>query len=230
MSALDSTPQSVQYDYCNGSPIDTDKLSVVQYNINSITAEGRLETLSEVCKALNVSVLIITESKLDDTIPSNILKIPGYHIPVRHDRPVGGRHGGGTLMYISEKLTFKHHLSKQSQHYEHLWVDILSENRTVAISCLYRPPVETADSHDLFLSTSNDILNQMSTHEADIKIISGDLNWGNCFCLEPVLPFKPLDNAASQLFSSFGYTQLLDIPTRVTDNTTSLLDLSLIHI
>ena len=92
MSALDNTPQSLQYDYSNGSPIDTDKFSVVQYNINSITADGRIQTLSDVCKTIDVSVLIITESKLDNTIPSNILKIPGYHEPVRNDRPVGGHH------------------------------------------------------------------------------------------------------------------------------------------
>merc|ERR1712129_98841 len=61
--------------------------------------------------------------------------------------------------------------------------------------------------------------------EAGVKIVSGDLNFGNCFCLDPTLPFKPLDNAASQLFSSFGFTQLLDIPSRITDNTMSLLDL-----
>ena len=39
--------------------------------------------------------------------------------------------------------------------------------------------------------------------------------------LEP----KLLDIAASDLFSSFGFTQLIDIPTRVTHNTTSLIDL-----
>ena len=225
MSALDNAAQSLQYDYSNGSPIDTDKFSVVQYNINSITADGRIQTLSDVCKTIDVSVLIITESKLDNTIPSNILKIPGYHEPVRHDRPVGGRHGGGTLMYISDKLTFKHRYQNQSQHYEHLWVDILTASKTIAINCLYRPPQETPESHDLFLSTANDILTQLLTYKADLKVVSGDLNLGNCYCLDPVLPFKPLDNAASQLFSSFGFTQLIDIPSRVTDNTMSLLDL-----
>ena len=225
MSALDTAPQSLQYDYSNGSPIDTSKFTVVHYNINSITADGRIQTLSDVCSTMNVSVLLITESKLDNTIPSNILKIPGYHEPVRNDRPLGGRHGGGTLMYISDKLTFKHKHLKQSQYYEHLWVDILTENKTIAINCLYRPPIETSESHDLFLSTANDILSQLTAYEADVKIVSGDLNFGNCFCLDPTLPFKPLDNAASQLFSSFGFTQLLDIPSRITDNTMSLLDL-----
>ena len=36
---------------------------------------------------------------------------------------------------------------------------------------------------------------------------------------------KPLDYKASDLFSSYGFTQLIDIPTRVTRQTTSLIDL-----
>ena len=34
-----------------------------------------------------------------------------------------------------------------------------------------------------------------------------------------------MDAAASDLFSSFGFTQLIDIPTRITENTISLIDL-----
>ena len=39
----------------------------------------------------------------------------GFHEPLRHDRT---RSGGGCLMYISEVLTFKHHLELQSKKYE----------------------------------------------------------------------------------------------------------------
>ena len=225
MSALDNSPQSIQYDYSNGSPVDKSKFIVVHYNINSITAESRIDTLTDVCTTLNISVLLLTETKLDSTIPNNILTIPGYHLPIRHDRPINGRYGGGCLLYISEKLTFRHQTMKQSQHFEHLWVDICSESKSITINCLYRPPNETAADHDLFISTSESILEQLSNHDADVKIVSGDLNFGNCYSTEPILQFKPLDNAASQVFSSFGFTQLIDIPTRFTENTISLIDL-----
>ena len=101
ISALDTSPQALQYDFSFGSPVPHDKFTVVHYNINSITAEGRIEALADVCKTLNISVLILTETKLHCSIPSNILTIPGYHDPIRHDRPMNGRHGGGTMMYIS---------------------------------------------------------------------------------------------------------------------------------
>ena len=41
-------------------------------------AQDRLEQLSAICKLLNIDVLIITESKLDDNIPTNLINIPGY--------------------------------------------------------------------------------------------------------------------------------------------------------
>ena len=52
-----------------------------------------------------------------------------------------------------------------------------------------------------------------------------DFNFGNCYSKHPVLPHKPLDSTAQELFEGFGLTQLFDIPTRLTQNTSSLVDL-----
>ena len=41
----------------------------------------------------------------------------------------------------------------------------------------------------------------------------------------PVLNPKPLDATAPDLFSSYGFHQLIDIPTRITENTVSLISL-----
>ena len=108
ISDLEDECQSVNYNLCNGSPIDTNNFNIVHYNINSITADDRLDQLSDICKTLNLDVLIITESKLDQTIPSNLIMIPGYREPVRRDRFVNGRNGGGVLIYIAEHLVFQH--------------------------------------------------------------------------------------------------------------------------
>ena len=65
LSDLDDICQSVNIDLSNGSPVDVNNFNVVHYNINSITADNRLDQLSEICKTMNISVLVITESKLD---------------------------------------------------------------------------------------------------------------------------------------------------------------------
>ena len=228
-SELDDAPVSVKYDLSNGSPLERDKFKVVHFNINSITAESKLTTLIDLCKTLNIHVLILTESKLDLTIPDNNIEIPGYHQPIRHDRTENGRHGGGCLMYILNTLTYKHNINKQSDKFQHIWVDIKVKNKTIAVNTFYRPPNETAEDHEVFLEFAEALLSDLSEHEADIKVIASDMNFGNCYCLNPNLDFKPLDNSAPELFSSFNFQQLIDIPTRVcstsVSTTISLIDL-----
>ena len=168
---LDFDLDSFNYDLSNGSPIETNNFKIVHYNVNSILAPGRLDELSDICKILKVDVLVITESKIDQTIPTNIITLPGYHEPLRHDRPINGRNGGGVLMYIADKIVFHHKTELQSEFYEHMWVDIKIKNKIFAINALYRPPSQTAADHDL-----NDYT--VASH----KIIASDLNFGNCYC------------------------------------------------
>ena len=151
LSDLDDECQSVNIDLSNGSPINVNNFNIVHYNINSITADNRLEQLSDICNILNLAVLIITESKLDESIPTNLITIPGYHEPVRRDRNINGRNGGGVLIYIAEYLVFQQQINLQSPLYEHIWVDIKYKNVTFSINALYQPPNESAIDHTQFL-------------------------------------------------------------------------------
>ena len=220
-------PQSIALDLDNGSPIDTNNFIIVHYNINSILHEGRIDELHDVCNTMKVSVLVITESKLDDTISMNRILIPGFHEPVRRDRTVNGisTRSGGCLVYINELLTYANNITMQEVEFEHIWVDVKIKNTKIAVNCLYRPPKHSTEDHNLFLSTSENILKKLHTYQSNYKIITSDLNYGNIYCKQPLLPAKPLDATAPDLFARFGFSQLLDIPTRITDNTLSLIDL-----
>ena len=142
MSDIDNV-SSVNFDLSNGSPINVHNFNIIHYNINSITADDRIDQLTDVCKILGIDVLVITESKLDDTIPSNLLLIPGYHEPLRRDRPINGRHGGGVLIYIAEHLVFEQKLSLQSDHFEHIWADIRYAKKNLCYQCLSIPEFST---------------------------------------------------------------------------------------
>ena len=210
-------------DISNGSPIDTKDLIVVHFNIDSITAEGRLEQLITVCHTLKVDILIITESKLDDSIPNSMIELLNFHEPLRRDR---NRHGGGCLVYISENLTFKQMSDLQSDKYEHIWADVKVNDKVYSINALYRPSTDnTNEKYDEFLTESETLLERLSQHSSDIKMIASDLNFGNVYCKSVNLEPKPLDQTAPELFSSYGMAQLIDIPTRVRENTISLVDL-----
>ena len=146
--------------------------------------------------------------------------LPGFHEPVRRDR---NRHGGGCLVYIAESFTFKEQKNLQSKKYEHISVDVRVGQKNISINCFYRPP--QYENHADFLEESEIILKNLSDHRADAKIIASDLNFGNIYCKYPTLLPKPLDASATDLYASYGFCQLIDIPTRVTENTTSLVDL-----
>ena len=99
-----------------------------------------------------------------------------------------------------------------------------------AINALYRPPNELQADHQLFLDTADVILSNLQNYSAaNYKIISSDLNFGNSYCKSPILTPKPLDSVAPDLFASYGFQQLIDIPTRTTETTISLIDLIFIN-
>ena len=76
LSEPDNSPQSCNIDFSNGSPLNKANFHVAHYNINSITAENKLEQLKHATKILNISVLVCTESKLDKYIPTSLIMIP----------------------------------------------------------------------------------------------------------------------------------------------------------
>ena len=223
MSDLENDTQSLIIDLTNGSPIRQNNITFIHYNVDSILADGRIDELTLVCQTVNIDCLVISESHLDQTIPNNLITIPGFHEPIRRDREVSGRLGGGCLVYVSNKHTFEQKHEFQADDFEHLWVDIRIDKSLYTVNVWYRPP--NVDNHDQFMNVSENILSQLQTYKSDNKIIMSDFNFGNCYSKYPVLPHKPLDSRAPELFEGYGFTQLIDIPTRVTQNSSSLVDL-----
>ena len=52
----------------------------------------------------NVDIMVISETKLDDSIPESQFKIPGYSSPFRLDRD---QNGGGIMVFVREDITAK---------------------------------------------------------------------------------------------------------------------------
>ena len=156
-----------------------------------------------------------------------MISIPGFHEPARCDRKIAGRFGGGCLIYVSKRPIFEQKHDLQVDCFDHVWVDIKIDNTMYTVTTWYRPP--NSENHDDFMTTSENILTKLQTYQADNKIIMADFNFGNCYSKCPVLPHKPLDSMAPELFESFGFTQVIDIPTRVTKDTVALVDLIFIQ-
>ena len=78
---------------------NVNRLVIGHLNINSL--RNKFESLKCIMKG-NLDILVITESKLDSTFPSQQFAIEGYALPYRIDRDAGC--GGGVLIYVREDI------------------------------------------------------------------------------------------------------------------------------
>ena len=74
------------------------RLIIGQLNINSI--KGKFDLLKELIKSY-IDILVITETKIDESFTSNQFKIDGYKIPFRKDLD---KNGGGVIIFVREDL------------------------------------------------------------------------------------------------------------------------------
>ena len=70
-------------------------------NINSI--RNKFDALSIIIKN-NVDILMISETKLDDSFPTAQFLLPGFSAPYR---PGTNSNGGGIMLYIREDILSK---------------------------------------------------------------------------------------------------------------------------
>ena len=97
-------------------------------NINSI--RNKFEMLSNSIKG-NLDILMISETKLDSTFPSNQFTIKGYAAPIRFDR--NGR-GGGIILYIREDIPARLLTTSLPKDFEGFFVELnLRKKNTYAL-------------------------------------------------------------------------------------------------
>ena len=78
---------------------NVNRLIIGQLNINSL--RNKIEALKTIIRG-KIDILVITETKLDDTFPTNQFSIDGFSMPFRLDREGGG--GGGVIIYVREDI------------------------------------------------------------------------------------------------------------------------------
>ena len=78
---------------------NTERPIIAHLNINSIS--NKFEPLVSMVKD-SLDILVVTESKLDDTFPHDQFQIDGFARPIRLDR---NRSGGGVIIFIRDGLT-----------------------------------------------------------------------------------------------------------------------------
>ena len=108
------------------------KIIVGQLNINSI--RKKFDFLAQQVKG-NIDILVISETKLDESFAVGQFSIDGYSVPFRFDR---NGNSAGIFLYIREDIPSK--LSSIYQDIEGLSVEInLCSDKKWLLSCSYNP-------------------------------------------------------------------------------------------
>ena len=155
----------------------------------------------------NFHIFGFSESRLSTAISDSDISFPGYNI-IRRD-PIQSRETG-LLLYIHQSIRFLRIMSLEQQNVETVWVEIQVKYYKPFLICfLYRNPAERIDWIDRF----NSMMDHAYDQSKDI-IILGDFN----------IDLLKDNNQWTRTFQSFGLTQLIQSPTRITNISETLID------
>ena len=190
-------------------------LKVAHLNIRSLF--NKFEEIKHILCKSQLDILCLTETWLDNTITDNELYINGYKIE-RRDR---NRTGGGVMMYIKEHLNYnlRKDISIIQPNIENIWIQIDWKKKSKSpflISCIYRPPSSNVEYYNGIL----DMIEKASFEDKHIFIL-GDLNYD--YTINESLCNNPLH----YIENLYGLSQLITKPTRVTNKSSTLIDVIL---
>ena len=93
------------------------RIIFAHFNINSL--RNKLDTLVHQIKG-NVDVLVMSETKLDESFPEGQFKIPGFATLFRKDR---NEFGGGIMVFVREDIPSKL-ISKETLDIEGIFIEL----------------------------------------------------------------------------------------------------------
>ena len=155
-----------------------------------------------------MDILCISETWLLPEIQSKLINIPGYSV-YRCDK---GR-GGGVCIYVRTifNVTVLSTNLEKVPFVEDIWLVIQSHKfPSFIVGCIYRHPHASQNSFNYLLEVFSHICLRQKPF-----LILGDMNDNLLFP----------DNKAGNIIHDLSLTQLLDKPTRITANSSTLIDL-----
>ena len=179
--------------------------------MNITSLPKHLEELKIFLQQIPFEILSLNETRLDDTIENNTVRIPGYNI-IRRDR---NRRGGGVAILVKNNYSYIVRNDLLTNDLEAICIELtLRVSRPILILNWYRPPDSEAQVFDWF----EEFLQKAEAENKEL-IILGDLNC-DLYANMPNSNTKKL----VELINAYQLKQLIKEPTRVTANTRTLID------
>ncbi len=166
-------------------------------------------------------VIAISETWLKDNVREDALDLAGYQLPLCKNRAT---RGGGVMLYVRDYIGAIHRPDLESNDTEVLWVELRLKDKKVLFATCYRPPGASALQVDAFIdSFSNQIENAMNENP-DALIMVGDFN-DRCTHWDDRHDRSEMGLKFYNYLNDVNLFQLVNEPTRITEDSASLLDL-----
>ena len=181
-------------------------------HLNCASILKNIDELKLLHAKIRPDVFGLSETHINDLIHDSELKIDDYNI-VRRDRD---GYGGGVAVYIKSDLNYIARPDLMMDDLEILSIELqFTHMKNIILIVWYRPPSSSVQLFDNFQS----ILQKVDDLNFDY-IILGDMNCNMRGELTSWQTKRLLD-----IIENYNLTQVIDTPTRVTNNTATTLDL-----
>ena len=176
-----------------------------------------MDELRLFCDQHKPHVLAISETWLDDSFVDEEVSLQGYNL-MRRDRDCVG---GGVAVYVAEHLNYNRLKDPRDLlpdiDVESIWFELsLPKTKKILIGAIYKPPDSNAST---FTESLEKILSNFTTNETK-TILLGDFNFNYMAPNSATKNFKRLTNL-------YQLKQLITKPTRITEDSRTLIDLFL---
>lgn len=181
-------------------------------HINVRSLLSKVDVIKEYIGSNEIDVFAVSETWLNHAIDDEVVRINGFNF-IRKDREAG--RGGGVLVYIRNCFDFSEIDYIDAQYSEQIWIELRINRIKYSFGVLYRPP-------------NGDITKFLEEYEENLckillnykyMISTGDFN----------INMANVDSNSCQqllsLLSAYNLNQSINEPTRIGNNTLSILDL-----
>ena len=162
----------------------------------------------------NIHILGLSETKLNSNHMNSIFEVKNYQM-FRKDRVISvdrPEHGGGLIVYVKDGINCKRRYDLECEQIECVWLEIFPTNcKSFLIGNIYRHPNETVNWNERF----ENYLDKVLECEKEMYLMGDfnrDLMQGN------------IKQSWLEYMESFGLHQIVNMPTRVTDQSATLID------
>ena len=198
-------------------------IHIAHINIRSMTNKWELIKMNFM--SANLHVLGLSETWLNNMIPSELYTLSNEYTLIRNDRNWHNdnnlipKKGGGVATYIRNNLDFSgtthSHFNTSNANIESQWISINQKNsKLILIGNVYRPPQGDIDE---FIHVIEHILSSIDLSKTELYIM-GDIN----------IDFKDKKHASTKKLIAFikpyGLNQLIKSSTRYSKEKDSLID------